>query len=203
MGMRALRSRAPYRQLIRINRKGRPFVTCSVCNETPCPRPREHYKLQNRSRVKKMKPASKNKITRRVSSHANQECLRLAPRPTETSTASPTVLSTNGLTGPRQVHVPVNTNTSVEASNQLPSLTLFAPNQQQQHTTLSSRCESFTAPGIPLIYTYRDTQLPVTGAIESETSGNSAVRLPSLRTHVQQNHTACDMVKHLLPSNSR
>ncbi|KAB8244949.1 hypothetical protein BDV35DRAFT_271957 [Aspergillus flavus] len=45
------------RTLIRINRKGRPFVTCSVCNETPCPKPREHYKVQHSSRVKKTKPA--------------------------------------------------------------------------------------------------------------------------------------------------
>ena len=109
----------------------------------------------------------------------------------------------NGLPGLQRVDVPVHTNASVEASNPLPSLTQFVTEQQQQNITLRSICESFPAPGIPLIYTHRDTQPPVTGAIESETSVGSAVRLPSLRTQVQQHHPAYDMVKddHLLPSN--
>ncbi|EAW11750.1 putative Cu-dependent DNA-binding protein [Aspergillus clavatus NRRL 1] len=34
------------RPLIRINRKGRPFSTCSVCNCTPCQAPEEHTKLR-------------------------------------------------------------------------------------------------------------------------------------------------------------
>ncbi|EAW14980.1 copper fist DNA-binding domain-containing protein [Aspergillus clavatus NRRL 1] len=35
------------RPLTRINRKGRPSATCAVCNNTPCPRPREHSKLKS------------------------------------------------------------------------------------------------------------------------------------------------------------
>nr|XP_003188802.1 hypothetical protein ANI_1_166174 [Aspergillus niger CBS 513.88] len=34
------------RPLIRINRKGRPFATCSICNCTPCESPEEHAKLK-------------------------------------------------------------------------------------------------------------------------------------------------------------
>ncbi|OJJ58151.1 hypothetical protein ASPSYDRAFT_119501, partial [Aspergillus sydowii CBS 593.65] len=34
------------RPLIRINRKGRPFSTCSICNCTPCNLPEEHNKLK-------------------------------------------------------------------------------------------------------------------------------------------------------------
>ncbi|GKZ18395.1 hypothetical protein AbraIFM66951_000953 [Aspergillus brasiliensis] len=32
--------------LVRINRKGRPFATCSICNCTPCESPEEHAKLK-------------------------------------------------------------------------------------------------------------------------------------------------------------
>ncbi|RAH69248.1 putative Cu-dependent DNA-binding protein, partial [Aspergillus aculeatinus CBS 121060] len=34
------------RPLIHINRKGRPFATCSVCNCTPCEAPEDHAKLK-------------------------------------------------------------------------------------------------------------------------------------------------------------
>ncbi|KNG82852.1 hypothetical protein ANOM_008634 [Aspergillus nomiae NRRL 13137] len=40
------------RPLIRINRKGRPFSTCSVCNNTPCPTPEEHTKLKREAEAK-------------------------------------------------------------------------------------------------------------------------------------------------------
>lgn len=38
--------------MIRINRKGRPFSTCSVCNCTPCEAPEEHAKLKREAEVK-------------------------------------------------------------------------------------------------------------------------------------------------------
>ncbi|KAE8150783.1 P-loop containing nucleoside triphosphate hydrolase protein [Aspergillus avenaceus] len=47
--------REMYRRLIRINRKGRPFSTCSVCHNTPCPRPEEHSKLKREAEAKSSK----------------------------------------------------------------------------------------------------------------------------------------------------
>ena len=34
------------RPLTRINRKGRPFSTCTICHRTPCPSPEEHGRLR-------------------------------------------------------------------------------------------------------------------------------------------------------------
>lgn len=40
------------RPLIRINRKGRPFSTCSICNCTPCNLPDEHNKLKREAELR-------------------------------------------------------------------------------------------------------------------------------------------------------
>ncbi|RAH40076.1 putative Cu-dependent DNA-binding protein [Aspergillus brunneoviolaceus CBS 621.78] len=49
------------RPLIHINRKGRPFATCSVCNCTPCEAPEDHAKLKReadaRCQASKVEPS--------------------------------------------------------------------------------------------------------------------------------------------------
>ncbi|KAE8359032.1 copper fist DNA binding domain-containing protein [Aspergillus caelatus] len=39
------------RPLLRINRKGRPPLTCSKCNSTTCARPEEHTKYRTAAKV--------------------------------------------------------------------------------------------------------------------------------------------------------
>ncbi|OJJ42854.1 hypothetical protein ASPZODRAFT_136998 [Penicilliopsis zonata CBS 506.65] len=46
------------RPLIRIQRKGRPFSTCPVCNCTPCSSPEEHAKIRREADSK-----SSSKVT--------------------------------------------------------------------------------------------------------------------------------------------
>ncbi|KAF7616857.1 copper fist DNA binding domain-containing protein [Aspergillus flavus] len=71
------------RPLIRINRKGRPFSTCSVCHNTPCPTPEEHTKLKREAEAK----SSSKRGAARVSSRSNSVLVPIAPRP---SSSSPT-----------------------------------------------------------------------------------------------------------------
>ncbi|KAL4964849.1 putative Cu-dependent DNA-binding protein [Aspergillus stella-maris] len=40
------------RPLTRINRKGRPYSTCSICNCTPCSSPEEHTKLKREAELR-------------------------------------------------------------------------------------------------------------------------------------------------------
>ncbi|KAB8263195.1 copper fist DNA binding domain-containing protein [Aspergillus pseudonomiae] len=69
------------RPLIRINRKGRPFSTCSVCNNTPCPTPEEHTKLKREAEAK----SSSKRGAARVSSRSNSVLVPIAPRPSSNS----------------------------------------------------------------------------------------------------------------------
>ncbi|PLB43330.1 copper-fist-domain-containing protein [Aspergillus steynii IBT 23096] len=75
------------RSLIRINRKGRPFATCSVCHHTPCPTPDEHTKLRREAEAKSSKitriPGRRPSSTR---SHA--AFIPIAPRPAPSSVSS-------------------------------------------------------------------------------------------------------------------
>ncbi|KAL4894427.1 copper fist DNA binding domain-containing protein [Aspergillus ambiguus] len=72
------------RPLIRINRKGRPFSTCSVCHCTPCPTPDEHSKLRRESADYR----ASNRTPGRASTRPHSSLLPIAPRPTSTSPPS-------------------------------------------------------------------------------------------------------------------
>ncbi|KAE8379802.1 copper fist DNA binding domain-containing protein [Aspergillus bertholletiae] len=72
------------RPLIRINRKGRPFSTCSVCQNTPCPTPEEHTKLKREAEAK----SSSKRGAARVSSRSNSVLVPIAPRPSSNSPPS-------------------------------------------------------------------------------------------------------------------
>ncbi|KAE8386663.1 copper fist DNA binding domain-containing protein [Aspergillus alliaceus] len=71
------------RPLIRINRKGRPFSTCSVCNNTPCPTPEEHSKLKREAEAK----SSSKRGAARVSSRSPTVLVPIAPRPSQSPPA--------------------------------------------------------------------------------------------------------------------
>ncbi|PTU19888.1 hypothetical protein P175DRAFT_0502063 [Aspergillus ochraceoroseus IBT 24754] len=73
------------RPLIRINRKGRPFSTCLICNCTPCESPDEHNKLK---REAEMKSQSSNRASGRHARSNPSAFLPIAPRPSSTSPPS-------------------------------------------------------------------------------------------------------------------
>ncbi|KAL3476897.1 copper fist DNA binding domain-containing protein [Aspergillus californicus] len=68
------------RPLIRINRKGRPFSTCSICNCTPCSSPDEHNRLK---REAELKSESQNRASGRHIRSNSAAFLPIAPRPVE------------------------------------------------------------------------------------------------------------------------
>ncbi|KAL2793867.1 copper fist DNA binding domain-containing protein [Aspergillus keveii] len=70
------------RPLIRINRKGRPFSTCSICNCTPCNSPDEHNRLK---REAELKSQSQNRSSGRHARSSPTGFLPIAPRPTSSS----------------------------------------------------------------------------------------------------------------------
>ncbi|KAL2843854.1 copper fist DNA binding domain-containing protein [Aspergillus pseudoustus] len=70
------------RPLIRINRKGRPFSTCSICNCTPCNSPDEHNRLK---REAELKSQSQNRASGRHARSNPSAFLPIAPRPTSSS----------------------------------------------------------------------------------------------------------------------
>ncbi|PYH86394.1 copper-fist-domain-containing protein [Aspergillus uvarum CBS 121591] len=72
------------RPLIHINRKGRPFATCSVCNCTPCEAPEEHAKLKREADAKCQ--ASKRAAGRSPRSTSVGSLKPIAPRPAPSST---------------------------------------------------------------------------------------------------------------------
>ncbi|RAH78753.1 copper-fist-domain-containing protein [Aspergillus japonicus CBS 114.51] len=72
------------RPLIHINRKGRPFATCSVCNCTPCEAPEEHAKLKREVDAKCQ--ASKRAAGRSPRSTSVGSLKPIAPRPAPSST---------------------------------------------------------------------------------------------------------------------
>ncbi|KAL4903879.1 copper fist DNA binding domain-containing protein [Aspergillus multicolor] len=54
------------RPLIHINRKGRPFSTCSICNCTPCNSPEEHNRLKREAELR-MRSQDQNTISQTIS----------------------------------------------------------------------------------------------------------------------------------------
>ncbi|KAL2802712.1 copper fist DNA binding domain-containing protein [Aspergillus granulosus] len=73
------------RPLIRINRKGRPFSTCSICNCTPCNSPDEHNRLK---REAELKSQSQNRASGRHARSNPSAFLPIAPRPSSSSPPS-------------------------------------------------------------------------------------------------------------------
>ncbi|KAL4873922.1 copper fist DNA binding domain-containing protein [Aspergillus spectabilis] len=73
------------RPLIRINRKGRPFSTCSICNCTPCNSPDEHNRLK---REAELRAQAQNRASGRHARPNPPTLLPLAPRPTSSSPPS-------------------------------------------------------------------------------------------------------------------
>ncbi|PKY05120.1 copper-fist-domain-containing protein [Aspergillus campestris IBT 28561] len=79
------------RPLTKINRKGRPFSTCAVCNLTPCPTPDDHARLR-RAEKQRSDSLSHTSTTppARVSSRSSPTHLvPIAPRPPTTQSPSP------------------------------------------------------------------------------------------------------------------
>ncbi|KAL4817195.1 copper fist DNA binding domain-containing protein [Aspergillus spinulosporus] len=74
------------RPLIHINRKGRPFSTCSICNCTPCNSPDEHNRLRREAELK-MRSEQNRGSGRHGHSHARPApaLLPIAPRPPSSS----------------------------------------------------------------------------------------------------------------------
>ncbi|KAL4991903.1 copper fist DNA binding domain-containing protein [Aspergillus falconensis] len=74
------------RPLIHINRKGRPFATCSICNCTPCNSPDEHNRLRREAELK-MRSEQNRGSGRHGHSHARPApaLLPIAPRPPSSS----------------------------------------------------------------------------------------------------------------------
>ncbi|RAK75396.1 putative Cu-dependent DNA-binding protein [Aspergillus fijiensis CBS 313.89] len=72
------------RPLIHINRKGRPFATCSVCNCTPCEAPEDHAKLKREADARCQ--ASKRAAGRSPRSTSVGSLKPIAPRPAPSST---------------------------------------------------------------------------------------------------------------------
>ncbi|KAL2817272.1 copper fist DNA binding domain-containing protein [Aspergillus cavernicola] len=70
------------RPLIRINRKGRPFSTCSICNCTPCNSPDEHNRLK---REAELKSQSQNRASGKHTRSNSSAFLPIAPRPISSS----------------------------------------------------------------------------------------------------------------------
>ncbi|KAL4981058.1 copper fist DNA binding domain-containing protein [Aspergillus desertorum] len=70
------------RPLIHINRKGRPFSTCSICNCTPCNSPDKHNRLRREADLK-MRSEQNRGSGRHGHSHARPgpALLPIAPRP--------------------------------------------------------------------------------------------------------------------------
>ncbi|KAI9367110.1 copper fist DNA binding domain-containing protein [Aspergillus egyptiacus] len=66
------------RPLTRINRKGRPFSTCSICNCTPCTSPDEHNRLK---RAAEQRSQSQNRASGRRTRLSPSAFLPIAPRP--------------------------------------------------------------------------------------------------------------------------
>ncbi|KAL4932988.1 putative Cu-dependent DNA-binding protein [Aspergillus undulatus] len=81
------------RPLTRINRKGRPFSTCSICNCTPCNSPEEHTKLK---REAELKAQAQNRASAggRYARSSPPALLPLAPRPSA-SASPPSSISAN------------------------------------------------------------------------------------------------------------
>ncbi|OJJ33728.1 hypothetical protein ASPWEDRAFT_41587 [Aspergillus wentii DTO 134E9] len=76
------------RPLIQINRKGRPFSTCSVCGCTPCESPEEHAKLKREAEAKAASSSSKKAISSGRCSRPSTGFLPIAPRPVATTAAA-------------------------------------------------------------------------------------------------------------------
>ncbi|OOF92830.1 hypothetical protein ASPCADRAFT_133227 [Aspergillus carbonarius ITEM 5010] len=76
------------RPLIRINRKGRPFSTCSVCNCTPCEAPEEHAKLKREAEVKSHSSKRAAGRSPRLTHSGPSTFLPIAPRPSPPSSAA-------------------------------------------------------------------------------------------------------------------
>ncbi|KAL6230274.1 copper fist DNA binding domain-containing protein [Aspergillus navahoensis] len=74
------------RPLIHINRKGRPFSTCPICNCTPCNSPDEHNRLRREAELK-MRSEQNRGFGRHGHSHARPApaLLPIAPRPPSSS----------------------------------------------------------------------------------------------------------------------
>ncbi|BCS04162.1 putative Cu-dependent DNA-binding protein [Aspergillus luchuensis] len=79
------------RPLIRINRKGRPFATCSICNCTPCESPEEHAKLKRETDHHHPSSSSKRAADRSPRLSASPSTfLPIAPRPSVSPSTSAT-----------------------------------------------------------------------------------------------------------------
>ncbi|GLA61558.1 hypothetical protein AtubIFM55763_001750 [Aspergillus tubingensis] len=79
------------RPLIRINRKGRPFATCSICNCTPCESPEEHAKLKRETDHHHPSSSSKRAAGRSPRLSASPSTfLPIAPRPSVSPSTSAT-----------------------------------------------------------------------------------------------------------------
>ncbi|KAL4946060.1 copper fist DNA binding domain-containing protein [Aspergillus oleicola] len=86
------------RPLTRINRKGRPFSTCSICNCTPCNSPEEHTKLK---REAELRAHAQNAASAggRYARSSPPALLPLAPRPA--TSASPPLSTAVSQASPR------------------------------------------------------------------------------------------------------
>ncbi|KAL4920663.1 copper fist DNA binding domain-containing protein [Aspergillus aurantiobrunneus] len=80
------------RPLIRINRKGRPFSTCSICNCTPCNSPDEHNRLK---REAELRAQAQNRASGRHPRPSPPALLPIAPRPTSSSSPPSTIQSSS------------------------------------------------------------------------------------------------------------
>ncbi|GKZ73799.1 hypothetical protein AnigIFM60653_001637 [Aspergillus niger] len=112
------------RPLIRINRKGRPFATCSICNCTPCESPEEHAKLKRETEHHHPSSSSKRAAGRSPRLSASPTTfLPIAPRPSISPSTSAAASANSPLPAAAAAAAAAGAYASVSAATTLPGCT--------------------------------------------------------------------------------
>ncbi|KAE8356041.1 copper fist DNA binding domain-containing protein [Aspergillus coremiiformis] len=176
------------RPLIRIKRKGRPFSTCHICKKAPCSTPRKHYKLKKTSKIREIKSSPENPIASRVSSRSTHPCLPLAPRPTETSAISPTMLPPFKIKDGERAHAPRPPDAPLGMDNRLSTVVDHPP--RQQPVPVERNWESCISPKPSFFHVCGKYPPPELGAGEP-TRTSPVPNLPPPRTLFRRSGTLC------------
>ncbi|RAL14347.1 putative Cu-dependent DNA-binding protein [Aspergillus homomorphus CBS 101889] len=125
------------RPLIHINRKGRPFATCSVCNCTPCEAPEDHAKLKREAEAKCQ--SSKRAAGRSPRSTSVGSLKPIAPRPAPSTGGS-------GAEASRVSHSPPSHGAAAAAAVRPRATISSSPPSQLYHQQQQGLMPSATSP---------------------------------------------------------